>query len=267
MALEQFLASTFFLNESLVGITDVQDIIDELDIELKTVNNPVWTEPSADRFKSPVDVDGRFMEMLFVRDSAVVLSCEAFDQNGVSIMSRSFEIAATDSCKIYSGQHHLYISALTGGTAAGEGAYIVMSELSPAEQTVSGIFVQAAAKRTSAGATDASDESTETFQVENGTPAVRVRAFNMGPADNGGGANLIYADGSPFFIDALTLVNPSGSTKYGGRMYQAYLVADGNAFNARIKIPVDDGTLGEFDVTYEDPAATGDFKLAFRSNS
>ena len=265
MAIPVHLATSFFLDESLVAIVDVADIITELDVELKTTNSPAWTEPSADRFKSPVDSDGRFMEVLFVRDSAVLLSVENFDQNAVSLRDGSFEIAVTDSIRILSGQFHLYIVALTGAAAVQEGAYSIMCDFSPSLQTISAIFVAGATQRNSAGVISADDEATETTMIESGTPTNRVRGMNLAPADHSGSGELIYADGSSFFIDCLIMQNPSGTLQFGGRFYQCFIVPDGFAVGTRISIPIDDGTLGEFDVTYED--AIGNIRLAIRSNS
>src|SRR5512147_433054 len=81
-----------FLNSSYryfcrVGVSDVQQIIDDFQTEV-LANGPPWTNPSAGLYKSPVDADGRWMDILLTKISASKLEMRLRDQLGQTICTR-----------------------------------------------------------------------------------------------------------------------------------------------------------------------------------
>lgn len=106
MAQLPFTTTAFF--QELPNVTDVLEIIDAMTTTI--VANAAWTEPSSDRFKMPVDADGRFAEILFNRTAALTLEATMFDDQGRSFATPFLlTLVSGSTITLFYGAQYLYI--------------------------------------------------------------------------------------------------------------------------------------------------------------
>lgn len=246
MTVPNFLASSFRFLE-IAAVTDVATIISSFRSETVTLGSPVWTEPSTALFKSPVDANGRFLDVLLTSVSATNLEVRVRDQNGLTIYTRRMQIDALgNTVRIYSGQFHFCIESVR---ATSELAWGGILDKSPESQVSSSVYVFGSAYRTTADTVDGNGSTTWTqFMLENGSPAARNRVYNRGTILTGSVVEPVSASGSFLFYPADMATQPGTTLQFGGRAYQAYLLDSSFSPGSEVLIPIDDSSTGTFKV-------------------
>lgn len=254
MTVPAFLDTSFRFLE-VASVSDVDTIITNARTEL--VTNLGWTEPVANRFKSPVDSAGQFFEVLLTRVSATELEMEVFDTVGRSF-SRELQISGTVTVQIFSGSHHLYIENVTGG----EYLWGTLLSLSPDADSAHDHNVLGNGFRDTAG-TASQNNVTFVFHVEGNSFAATedvLKPNNRGqsgvliPPETVSGVNLWY----PVFFKN----GNSGAGRFLGRAYQMLLVSSTFAAGSEVTLELDDTTSGTFKVV--NVPSADNYRFAFR---
>lgn len=237
MTVAAFLNSSHYYN-TIAATYDVQDIIDELGTILKTTNSPVWTEPVAGTFKSPVDAFGRWFSVAVSRIDADTIQYVVKDQYDNTIRTSRMDLNADpgNEVKIYSGQYHLWIDSMR---ATPENFRSGLLDLSPQAQDAWNTVVYSAAYRTSDGTSGgeskrlsiAGQADSEVLVV---TPNAQNYAFYTDPLGN----NIYW----PLFV------RNHSTSQLVGRMYQVVLCPKSIAAGAEVTVPIDTGVTAKFRV-------------------
>lgn len=242
--------NTDFVRVQLVGVTDVQSIIDEINTIL-TSTLPVdsrWTNLGSGQYRCAAqDPAGanRFFSVQVVRISATRLQWVVYDQNGSAVVDGRIDISATGSTvRIWAGNYHL-------GVDGGELAYGMLLDMEPFDGTSWNSYVVAYTRRDSLGSPRSEATSMYCIMLDGygGAPVQRrIVPFNCAHR-----FTPIYAQtdyGSRIVVPAqIQMRVGGGSDRWGGNMYQA-VVTDGNMPNyAEIEIPLADGVVGIFELT------------------
>lgn len=269
MAVPEFLASSHRY-DLIEGVDDVQDIIDALGTILKTSNDPVWTEPTAGTFQSPVDAYGRYFQAIVSRVDVDTLQIEVKDQYGTSIRINRIDINTGGSpaitVNVASGQYHLWIES---NRSIGENFRSGMLDLSPNAQDAWGPIVYTRAYRDSAGNVSDPEASKNTVSTTFSSGSIDtsnnhgLMVTPMGPDYSGIssdlGGNIMYFP---------VMMKNYNARNYLGRMYQAVVVPSTIAYGSLITVPIDTSLTAQFRVC---SPATGTFsfthyKLAIRAD-
>jgi hypothetical protein len=276
VAVPNFLKSSYYFHSNL-SVADNDAVLDDI-VTALTGQTPAWTivdgrgdSPATILATSPVDVDGRFFDVLFTvvaGASNLKMEYRVRDQNGVTVMTRRTGTAATNPWRIfiYSGEYHIaidfyYISADPEHFRAG------ISDFTPEVQSQNSHYVYGHASKTSA---DTLSNNTLEYasMVDNATPGHAARcATGLGASTAVHGS--LSEDGYRRYIPIGYWCRATGETTYStwaGRGYQQLVVPGQTGaalpFGAHLMIPVDIGTVGTFRVT---TATTGESKrLAIR---
>ena len=218
--------------DSIPDVDDVQDIIDALGTILKTNNSPVWTEPVAGTFKSPVDDDGRWFSVAVARTDVDTMSFTVKDEYGTTIKTASMDINASGSpaieVKVYSGQYHLWIDFMR---ATPKNFRSGILDLSPQIQTAWSSVVYC-------GIDQGMDIlSTSERMDDEQSVCVPIAGYNS-TMDVDMAGNVMYW---PAFIRrALT------NDVYKGRMYQVLIGPSTIAYGTEVTVPIDTGVTAKF---------------------
>lgn len=252
MAVPAFLSSSFRAVRVEYDTTQA-DFIDKIRDELTGAQNPAWTEPSADRFKSPVDGDGRFFELEFVNGAnSTKTRCNCYLSTGLSTAGFSRELRRdVSSMLIQAGQYHFYVECNNA-----EFIMAALLDLLPNSQTAINRNVVFSGSLDTTGFAD-TVENTRRGVVPDATAAAWIEEidclsfFASAPSGVGNdavprqtltGQRLWY----PYYVSG----PEAGSThKVRGRAYQMLVVDSRISAGSRIQVPIDDTTLGTFRVT------------------
>lgn len=248
MTVPSFLQSSFFFNQDF-NVTDVSTIITSLTTIL-TTQTPAWTSPSAGVFKSPVDAAGRFMTITLVATTALRLSWVVTDQNNVVVCSREIDIDGTpgDTVNYYSGQYHLYVETLRGGTPEWAGAFMI----DPDPYALNSLqnYVMGNAFRSAGGSVDGqASQFDQWFMLENGVSTVRnrCRGWTVDTSNTVIGLNDFQGNIQVFPQNIAGV--PSVNTVWLGNSYQTYVTASSVSYGTTKQVAVDNSTLAFFRVT------------------
>ncbi len=135
------------------GVTSVATIISDFATEV-LADNPAWTDLGGGLYKSPVDADGRFFDVLLTDEDGtnhVKMSARIRDQNGTTLCTRRINLPASPSCyvRIYTGQYHFAIDVDPVSTAC-EFLMGGILDLTPEGQTAHGHYCYGHGSRTTA---------------------------------------------------------------------------------------------------------------------
>lgn len=247
MTVPAFLASSFRYLE-LTGISDVASVITSFRSETVTNGSPVWTEPSAGVFRSPVDAAGRFMELTITRVDATTLQLVLKDQTAFTICTRrAYLEVANGKVRIFTGQFHAIIE-FEQNAATWELLYAFILDQSPDAQGSNSYYVAGNGIRSSGGTNDAQGETaTQLFMKEDAAAAQANRNLRWHSAALG--VPYESAFGSDVFAPEHIWTRPNGSAaKIGGRLYQIYQGRTDHVKGTELEIPLDDVTVGVFRV-------------------
>ncbi|MGH9461070.1 MAG: hypothetical protein ACRD5D_00550 [Candidatus Polarisedimenticolia bacterium] len=265
MGVISFMATGFF-RTSGTGITDVQDILDELDDAL-TAQLDVedrWTEAPAGTFTSPADLAGRQMKIVVARDSATRMLFDVKDQNGLTIRDGSIDIAATANFRIWCGPHHVYVE-VDDGAGAYEVARASMLDPRPEVLNAHQRYVVGMTTRDGSGNLDGNSPLPEFWSFfDTGGVAGFGRALWLRAAN----ANSYKTANAMELTTGIPIVmNPNTTPeRFAGSLFQAVWVDADNAPGDIVDAPIADGVTGEFEVLGLDTAsAAGNVRLAVRA--
>jgi len=261
MTVPTFLGTTFRY-KSTAGVTDVATIIttfrDEVLNQLPVGSR--WTEPSADLFKSVVDADGRFFDVLLTRVDVDTLEIRVRNPSAVTIATRRVDIdGAGTEVRIYSGPYHADIESVRATPESAGGG---LMDLSPESQISHSNYVYAYGYRDNAGAI-ANQTNRSWFILDNGVAAVFTRL--IGQLDASGIAQpLRSGNGANIFRPAELFAAMSGANRIVGRMFQRYMCDSGLALGTEHVVPIDDATTATFKVLGRPDANAADARIAVR---
>ena len=92
-------------------------IITNLRADLVANTSPAWIDLGGNKFRSAVDGDGRFLQILMTRVDARRLQMDVIDQNNTTITQRRVTISSTwNRVTIFSGQYHVCINVVKSET-------------------------------------------------------------------------------------------------------------------------------------------------------
>lgn len=228
----------------LVGVTDVQTIINNLDTELEAAS---WTNPGAGLYQTPTDADGRWYDVLFTKIDADTLEIRVRDKLGVTVGTRRMDIdAAGTDVLILCGEMHCALEALR---ATPEYMYVTMIDMSPEAQTVHGAYIFFGASRTSAGAVDASHNYTRGYLLNLSTAAyVFVNAGEWVASGHADNASITVSGAYTFRPMMLHGTNVGNVGRQFGRCYQALLGESTLSPGTLYDVPIDTGVTAKFTI-------------------
>ena len=226
-----------------IGLTSTATMV--TDFRTVAVTNALWTEPSTKLFKTPVDADGRFMDVLLTETSTTRLGWRVRDQNAVTICDREIDISGTVTIDYYAGPHFAAISNITNSEVAH--AFILSEE--PESQIVHTVYTIGNAFRTSAASNDGTGNTVgQYYALDNGVSTFASRII-ANTTTGGTAIPLINRSGAKRFIPKVcnTLFDAS-NRRIDGALYNAVLCDSSFLFNDIATLSI--GNAGE----------TGDFK-------
>jgi hypothetical protein len=258
MAIPTFLNTTFrYL--SVASVLDVAVIITNFRAEVLALG---WTEPSANLFKSPVDVDGRFMDILLTPVSTTRLGWRVRNPAALTICDRTIDIDVLGSeVRIFTGLYHAVVENVRATREIGQ-AYLV--DESPDTQTSHSNYVVASGYRTSAGVVDALGTTAGIlFALDAGvsTSAARVMCLVNTAATV---VPKLTPSGDQIAAPAEISANMGGVQRMIGRLFQVYIADGGLAFDAEVTFPIDTATNAVFKVIGLVSSATGVVRFLIR---
>jgi len=236
-----FESGSYFRETSLV--TTTATIV--TDFRAVAVTSAGWSEPSANLFKSPVDANSRFMDILLTEISTTRLGWRVRDQNAVTICDRAFDIGASVTMNYFIGQHFAVVTNITGA----ELGQAFMLSLEPESQTVHANYTVATASRSSAGTGDSNGDSVgEYFAIDNVAAAVQNRLIIHN--SNAVIIPLINFSGALRYIPCVSqALFDATNRRVQGALYNAVLVDSGQLFASLHTISIGDaGETGDFKV-------------------
>ena len=256
MSIPIFLSSSYFYFERF-GVTDVQTILDDFEDQV-LANSPVWTNPSAGVYVSPVDGYGRFFTVELTRVSATQLNVTFKDQNGTSLMARRLTLPAYGvAVRYFTGQFHFCIN-ISNYTTSPQYAYGGILDLSPEAQNVHTRYCWCFA---SCNTSDTYHDGwfKYLYMIDNATSTLYRRVNQYSGPVYGYATPHIDAMGYWVMQPVMCYAQPSGSSGdhlYAGKMYQALLVPKmmGDA-GATFTVPIDAGVTGNFKILDGKPDA------------
>ena len=237
-----FASSFDFFTDSTV--TNVSQIISDFQARV-TGQSPAWTNPSAGVFVSPVDGVGRFMTLTMVATSSTQLTITVTDQNNVTIITRSIEINSTGNTTVnyYTGQFHAWIESFNtagGGPGGAEVFQAGILDETPLAQNAIPDYVWANAFRNSGGSNDGQGSTvSQEFMLDNGTAQQQQRIRAWGQTVSVGNIGLKDGAGNLQYFPADMFANISGTNRWIGRQYQAYVGDSSIAAGTTRTIPID----------------------------
>jgi hypothetical protein len=153
--------NTTFRFTTFVAVTASSALTTNLRAEL--VTGLGWTEPSANRFKSPPDASGRFLEIIVSEPSAVRWQWQVLDDTGATVATREVLLSgAGETIRYYSGPYHVWVE-VDKGASNDESLGAGLLDLSPESQTVHPRYTWARGHRTSAGTADGNGDTASEF--------------------------------------------------------------------------------------------------------
>ncbi len=243
MAVPVFLASSHrYLRTN--NVTDVDTIINDFRSETKTNGSPAWTEPSAGLFKTPVDDDGRWFDVLLTKISATELEMRVRDKNGVTVCTRRMDIdAGGTDIQICSGEWHFVINSLR---ATPESMRAFLLDLTPESQVAHVAYTAAHGSRDSAGSL-ANDYAHMLYLWNFYSSAYGFNYYVELAYMPAVAANLIRQTGAYAFRPAyVNCVNVANLYRQAGRLPQVYLGDTSLSPGTLYDVPIDVGVTAKF---------------------
>jgi hypothetical protein len=253
MAVPEFLSLTPYVR-TLSGITDVETggVGFISSFRGAAVTDGDWTEPSADLFKSPVDANGYFMDVLLTRISSTSLEIRLRDHLGRTIYTRRIHISGTVDGKVIASEKHFSILNTTGN----EEAHGAMMDFLPIPHNTNDNHVWGAGRRNSSGTDDngwnQSAQATSFFRDDTTIQARARFAGNVGGVNGVSHSPHLYVGEIP----AVTPVgisgwNASSAIRGNGRPYGFVLVSAATfSVGSEPSLPVDESTQKTFRILY-----------------
>lgn len=264
MAIPNFLASSFdYFNR--LGVTDVTTIIADFSARV-LAQTPAWTDLGGNRFRSPVDADGRYFELLFTAVSATLLRMQMFTNSGTQVCDRAINIdAGGTEVRIFSGQFHFVINSVR---AIPENLWGGLLDLTPDSQLAHSNVWYGGGHRNSVGSADGSgDVPMECFMNDAGSYTVSQRGSVVVRSD--GGTSPKITPTGDLIGDPIDLwANFSGVQRNAGRVYQMYYVDGSIADGAELRLPIGDAASAVFKIVgFQFTTQFGGNKLAVRKSN
>ena len=236
-----FEGSNYF--RQTIGITSTATMV--TDFRAVAVTSAGWSEPSTKLFKSPVDADGRFCDVLLTETSTTRLGWRVRDQNAVTICDREIVISGTVTVDYYAGQHFAGIVNITGS----EYGFAFMLSEEPESQVAHANYTVGNATRTTASASDGLADTGELFALDNGAAAQASRIIEHRATSNTD-IPLKNRSGALRFIPIISQsLFDATNRRVDGALYNAVL-CDSASFSFADIVTLSIGNAGE----------TGDFK-------
>lgn len=248
MSVPIFLSSNFYYFER-DNVSDVQTMMDDFDTQAMSVNNPAWTHPSTGLYKSPVDADGRWFDVLFTRVTQQKLEFRVRDANGATVCTRRINCPSTNnwSVRIFTSQYYVHID-VDPVTATAE--HLTAGMLDPSPDAAHNKYVYGNGFRSTADSNDSYSNVGRLYMIDNTTPAYGDRVLIWGAAGNNDMA-LRTMNGSRIYRPHGLYCKPTGGATmfFAGRRYQTLLVDAALGWGAKVTVPIDSNLSGLFRVT------------------
>ena len=258
-----------FLNSSYryfcrVGVSDVQQIINDFQAEV-LANTPAWTNPSAGLYKSPVDADGRWMDVLLTKISASKLEMRLRDQLGQTLCTRRINNTSGAgnawTVHIITGQYHMNISVDSGTGWEGFGAS--MLDQTPEAQGSNARYVCGGGLRSNSDVIDSYWSAIRWFMMDNNAAAYAERVTQW---------YCTISAAALFTLNGTRIIRPMGHVDQARRADLLPQVPrprlpvrarrDGIATGSKLTLPIDVGLSGLFFVAAVPTGASS--KVAIR---
>lgn len=244
MAVPTFLASSHrYLRTN--GVTDVDTIIADVLSELVTNGDPAWTEVSAGLYKSPVDADGRWFDILLTKIDADTLEMRVRDKNGTTVGTRRMDItAAGTDVLVCTGENHFGIVSLR---ATPEYLLAGMLDLSPEAQTAHLGYVFAGGYRDSGGSADSSGKFDWLCLLNINTSTYGANWYGEYPTTEGGHDISMTVSGAytfrPFIAHGIAAGNVN---RQFGRAHQMFIGQATLSAGTLYDVPIDTDVTAKF---------------------
>ena len=239
--------SSYCYKSYSIASGDVADVITSIRAELLARNNPAWTEPSGNLFKSPVDAAGRYLDMLFTRIDQGTLEMRVRDQLARTICTRRIQPGTSPFViNIFSGQFHFILDAMNPA-GANTSLYAGILDQTPDAQGSNPLYVYGGGYLSNTNTNDGYSSVSRFFMYDSSGAAWADRAPVYGSSYSQ--ACLYNQNGAKIYKPAETYVQTATSVfKVVGRKYQQlYCTSDLNQM-ARVTVPLDNMS-GLFQVT------------------
>lgn len=243
MSVPVFLSSTYsyFTRQ---GVTDVQTIMDDFATKAAAKG---WTNPGAGLYKTPVDADGRWLDVLLTRITQQKLEWRVRDQSGNTICTRRLWIATGTSvaAHIFVGEYHAHISVDWG--IGWEYVHAGILDQTPETQASNSRYVFGNGTRTNTDTADSYSAWTYAAMMDNATAYLGNRATQ-------------YSGNSSYYLGWTTngnrIIRPWGmwtkvsgdstNPRFHGRAYQCVMLPNDIAMGTKVTLPIDAGLSGLF---------------------
>ncbi len=238
MAVPAFLDEQFHYTR-MPAVTDMADVITRFRADAAGMS---WSEPSGGLFKSPVDADGRWFDILLTRISATNLECRMRTATAVTVYTGRMQIdAAGDDVIILLGQHYFWICSLkaTGGWEWLNGGIF---DLSPESQTIYDKYYYGFPLRTTGDAFQGYTDASRSFVWTGSAYGLAEAMWHNWTTRNLSIALWSMTTGAAIFQP----VNGCIQGYYAGRLYNHMFGPSSIANGSIVDVPIDDGVTGKF---------------------
>lgn len=250
MAVPQFIDQTYNLpsDYSEAIAADVAGIITTIRSKLVTTPvSAVWTEPSAGLFKSKVDANGHFIDVLLTRIDADTLEWRVRDKDANVICTRRIDIEAAGNTTVeyYWGNYHLVVIARRAAAEAAQ-AFLLDPTATGDDLSAVGNRAVGAGYRSTGGVTDTHSVTVGNyFAWDNGASAQFYRAHYWGfegasaSSATATARSLISGTGRLLNFPAYLYVNQSGNRRITGALPCCLMVDSSLAIDTVRNGPLD----------------------------
>lgn len=258
MTVPAFLLSSYRYLET-ASVVNVATCITDFRSETVTNGSPVWTEPTANNFKSPPTSDGQFFTVVLSSILTTRLGVKILDMFGQTICDRAIDIDATGTTvRYFTGQCHAWIDSGRATAELGGGALI---DLNPDTVGLQLYRTIGWGTRDTAGSLNASTVI-NWYMWDNATAQLLGRVNTQTSVSSYAGRTLA---GSYIFLPLLTTTNIYGAnTRWVGRPFQMLLCSDDLVYGTEVDVPIDSGVTGKFRVVGRVGDSTGHYRCVVR---
>ena len=249
MSVPVFLNSSFYYFER-TGVSDVQTIIDDFEHQVLVHNSPVWTKPSAGLYKSPVDADGRWYDVLLTRVTQQKLEMRLRDNAGATLCTRRINCPSANAWNvhIYTGSHHMFIAV---DVVSSSWESLMAGILDSTPDAAHNKYLYGGGYRTNGDVNDAYHSCNRMSMFDNTTATLAERMTCYGGTTTSNAA-LTTQNGSRVYRPHGLWCKPvgdAGSFRFAGRRYQTLLVEWTMTIGSKVTVPIDSHLSGLFRVT------------------
>jgi hypothetical protein len=228
--------------EAFVDTTTMLATLTNLLVTLP-MSSEKWIESPAHTFTSPADSAGRFLKLVFTNPSSTQLNLDVRDQNNVAVITssqRSIVMTPGNTIHYYSCSKFLYIQDETTSFHLGGG----MLTSFPEAEGGNGNYVYAHGTSNSAGSNDGQDPYLSFYyMLDNGVATVNGRLIDTAINSSGNNFGMQMGTGAYKYDAPEMQANYSGSNRFAGRMFNAYVCDSSFAPGATRTLPI--GNSGE----------------------